>query len=111
MAQCMLKALSNTLIFTMGQTRQLLMLVPACAQETTLMHHIWAGYERMQNVCSVCGAASCCFAPFTTLPVEIEPDTRTLEDALARRACEHLPLLRAALLDSLPGGGHSRADR
>lgn len=53
-------------------------------QETTLVHHVFGGYERMQNVCTVCGTVSACFDPFSMLSVEIDEDIATVEDALAR---------------------------
>ena len=50
------------------------------------MHHVFGGYERMQNVCTVCGTVSASFDPFSTLSVEVDEDIVSIEDALARCA-------------------------
>jgi hypothetical protein len=56
------------------------------AQVTTVLHHIFGGYECMQNACCECGRASRSFAPFAQLSVDLEqqPGAATLEGALAR---------------------------
>lgn len=60
------------------------------AQETTLLHHIFGGYERMQNVCTVCRNVSASFDPFSMLSVEMDEDITTLENALARCSPYHI---------------------
>ena len=58
------------------------------AQETTVLHHIFGGYECMQNACCECGRASRSFAPFAQLSVDLEeqPGAASVEGALARCA-------------------------
>lgn len=53
-------------------------------QETTLLHHIFGGYQRMQNVCTVCHNVSASFEPFVMLSVEMDAECSTIEETLAR---------------------------
>jgi ubiquitin C-terminal hydrolase len=73
------------------------------AQETTLLHHIFGGYERMQNVCTVCRNVSASFDPFSMLSVEMDEDITTLENALARCSPYHF-LYPAEQFCTLPVG-------
>jgi hypothetical protein len=53
-------------------------------QETTLLHHVFGGYQRTQNLCTLCGNVSASFEPFLMLSVEMDADCATIEDTLAR---------------------------
>jgi ubiquitin C-terminal hydrolase len=47
---------------------------------------VFGGYACMRNACCECGAASARCEPFAALAVEVDRDTHSIEDALARRA-------------------------
>ena len=62
-------------------------MVRSLAQETTVLHHIFGGYECMQNTCCECGGVSRSFAPFVQLSTDLEESgMASIEGALARHA-------------------------
>ena len=52
-----------------------------------MLHHIFGGYECMQNTCCECGGVSRSHAPFAQLSVDLEESgMASVEGALARHA-------------------------